>query len=190
MPKLVRLLARLQCHANRPWYAPLVATSATFDYFILASPAQSLFMSTVLLNPARRVYAALCFSFGAALGALLLGASVQFLDAPLEAFLADHAESFSYWQSTRAWIDAWGPMALLSLSVIPVPLRTAVIIAAMVGLHFFAIGLMVFLGRLLALLIMGQIVYQTPRFLSRIPFVRRFAQKFSVERNLLPKQSC
>ena len=179
MSKLSHFLARLQMHANKPWYAPLVSISATLDYFILASPAQSLFITTVLLNPARRLYAAFCFSIAAALGTLLLTASVQFLDASMASVLSEFnaGEPSAYWQKMQLWIDKWGPLALLAFSVIPVPLRTSVVLAALAGIPFWVVGLMVLLGRLLSLLILGQIVYQTPQFLLKLPFVRRFAQK-------------
>ena len=179
MAKLARLLTRLQRYADRPWYAPLLSTSATLDYFILASPAQSLFITTVLLNPSRRVYAALCFSCGAALGALLLAGSVQLLDVPLDTFLPNPAELSSDWQHIRVWIDTWGLWALLGLSIIPLPLRSVVVLAALAGLSLFTVGLGVLLGRLLVLMMMGQILYQAPSFLMRIPFIRRFIEKFS-----------
>ena len=187
MTKLHRLLTRLQHHANRPWYAPLAATSAMLDYFVFASPALSLFITTVLLNPARRLYAALCFSFGAALGALLLALSVQLLDAPVEAFFPNHADSAAYWQHVRTWIEAWGLLALLGVSIIPLPLRSVVVLAAFTGLSCFAVGLGVLLGRLLAFTVLGQIVYQAPHFLVRIPFVHRFIKALRAGYTLHPE---
>ncbi len=180
MSKLSNTLARLQIHASKPWYAPLVSISATLDYFILASPAQSLFITTVLLNPARRVYAALCFSLAAAFGAMLLAASVQFVDASMASVVAEfnNGAPSAYWQKMQIWMDKWGPLTLLVLSVIPVPLRTSVILAALAGIPFLIVGCMVLLGRLLSLIIIGQIVYQTPQFLLSFSFVRRLVERF------------
>ena len=175
--RFANFLTRLQRYASRPWYIPVVATSATLDYFVLASPAQSLFITTVLLNPARRVYAAVCFSLGAALGALLLAAGIQLLDAPMAALLADQTAPSTFWLRMEAWIAAWGLWALLGLSLIPIPLRTMVVLAALAGLSFPAIGLMVGVGRLLALIVIGQLVYQAPGFLMRFAFVQRLGRR-------------
>lgn len=170
------------------WYAPVVAISATLDYFILASPAQSLFVTTVALHPARRIYAALCFGAGAALGALLLAAGIQFLDIPVETLLANQDASSVYFR-LQTWLDAWGLWALIGLSLIPVPLRSAVILAALAGLSFYAIGFAVLLGRLVVLLAIGQIVYRTPDMLMRIPFVRRFVERFEAKHSFAQSAS-
>ncbi len=179
MDRLVRLWARLRRYAHRPWYTPAVATSATLDYFFLASPAQSLFIATVLLNPARRLATAAWFSVAAALGALLLAAGVQLLGGPVEAWLAQSSSATASWQRLQGWIDAWGVLALLGLSVIPVPLRTAVILTALAGVSFLAVGVAVLLGRGLTFAVLAQVIHQTPRVLQRLPWVRRWldAQK-------------
>ncbi len=179
MNTFVRWLRHWQQYADRPWYAPLVATSATLDYFVLASPAQSLFYATVLLNPKRRFHTAICFSLAAALGAMLLAAGAQVFGTSLVAMLPEDLGAFG--QRAQAWMSAWGVWALIGLSVIPVPLRTVVILAALSGLSFPLIGLAVLLGRLPAFLLLGQLVGQTPRFAQRIPWVRRFVARLHAQ---------
>jgi len=171
----------LKAYATRPWYAPVAAISATLDYFVLASPAQSLFVTTVALHPEKRSYTAVCFSVGAALGALLLAASIQFLGTSFESLITIPDEPSSYWSRMETWINAWGFWALVGLSLIPLPLRSAVILAALAGLSFLTIGLGVLLGRLVVLILMGQLIYRTPQALMRLPPARRLIKKLRVQ---------
>lgn len=160
-----RVIARLERHADRPWYTFAVTFLAAIDLFVAIIPIDGLLISSVLLKPKRWVSLAILMSGGSALGAFVLGLLIQIYGEPFaHAFFHDQLSSPA-WQSLSLFLGSHGALALTLIAASPLPQQLPVIVCALAHLPLPLIFISVFIGRTLKYLLFAWSSQHAPRLL-------------------------
>ena len=172
---LRRLLGRLGPHAARPWFPPVMATSAAADYVFFAASPQLLLVVTVLLRGERWRSVPWLFAGASALGAVAVTLGIAAAgEALMERFPGGDAASLP--AGVAGFVAVWGPVALFALCALPLPMRSPVFIAALAGMPAVEVGLAVFGGRLVACHLIAVAAATAPARLARVARLRPFLE--------------
>lgn len=112
-------LERLKKFADRGWYAPLVGLLAGADQFIVIVPIEWLMIPSILLNPRRWLWTALCIATGCTLGAMALATMAELYGMPLIEHWAPHVLHSRNWIHSMNYINDKGAWALFVIAVGP-----------------------------------------------------------------------
>ena len=140
-------LARLFRFMDRPWYLALVAALAFFDLFCGVIPIEVFLVSAVVVKPRRWGWAFLLTTSGSALGALFLGALVQWDSSWIMNHLFSSLSRSQSWVQMTEFVSRYGALALGSIAVSPFPQQPAVAIAALSKMPLPVLFVSVWAGR-------------------------------------------
>ena len=142
------LVLALERRADRPWFLPAVSVFPLSDYVLPFLPNQMLLLGLSFVLPRRWRQLALAFVLATGLGALLTALAIQELGQPLLERLFGGGPESEAVADVMAAVERYGIWALVGLSMLPWPPRTAVVICAIAGLSAVTIGAAVAAGRL------------------------------------------
>jgi hypothetical protein len=124
-----------------------LAALSAFDGFIPMLPAEAFGVALCILQPQRGKFIVMLFAAASALSAFLLALLLGTLSSSAEwigiQLLGAH------WDQASSTIRTWGPVSMVFLSAFPDSPRTSIAALALSGVAPEAIGLMVFVGKLL-----------------------------------------
>jgi len=134
-------------HGTQPRTMFFLAALSVLDGFVPMLPAEVFVVALCILQPQRGKVIVMLFAVASALSALLL--------ALLLGTLSSSAEWIGLqllgakWDQASSTIRTWGPVSMVFLSAFPDSPRTSIAALALSGVAPEAIGLMVFVGKLL-----------------------------------------
>src|SRR4051812_12543814 len=117
MESIRKAVRGLQKFVNRPWYYPVVGVLAGLDLFILVVPTDALLISSVMLKPRKWVSAFFWIALGAAIGALTLGALIQWDATRVTEVWFPSIFHSSTWDRMDQFFDRHGDVALLLIAL-------------------------------------------------------------------------
>jgi len=165
--KIQRLVKTLQKHADRPWYAPLIAGLSAIDNFIVIIPNDGILISSAMLVPRRWVLFAVAITIGSTIGGLSLAALVEYQGLPwVEATFPALVSSVT-WQWTDHFFDEYGLVVVFIVGLAPVAQQPAVVLAALAGTPLAELTAAIGLGRLFKFMAMAYLGSHAPRVLGR-----------------------
>lgn len=167
-PRMKALIRRLQKHARRWWYAPLVAFLAFIDHFMIIIPTDGLLVSAVLLNPKRWVSTTLIVTLGSSLGALALAALIEWHGLPLLLQISPGIDQTQAWSWTDRFMDEYGMLAVFAVALSPFMQHPAVALASLANVPLAKIFGVVFLGRIIKYSIVCWVASHMPHLLKRL----------------------
>jgi hypothetical protein len=168
-----RRLRQLQPYAARPWFPPVMATSAAADYVFFAASPQLLLIASVLLRGPRWRVVPWLFAAASALGAIAVTLAIAVVGEALVTRLAG-GEAAMLPGRVAGFIDHRGLIALGILCALPLPMRSPVFLAALAGMPAAQVGVAVFAGRLVACHLIAIAAALAPARLARVPRLSRF----------------
>lgn len=169
-PRASRWTGWVRRHSGRRWSVPCAAGITTLDAVLPLVPTQSLLIALACLHPRRWLRTGLWFALGGVLGGIVLAGAVGVLgvDHFAAARAGDGAGSDGWHAVATTWIRAWGPWALALLALLPLPVRTAIIVCAVGGVPLPAIALALAAGRVVAFPGLAWLVTRRPAWLARL----------------------
>ncbi len=163
-PRPVRVLRRLDRAADRRWFLPATAVFPLSDYALPVLPNQLLLVILAVLHPRRWWALTVTFVTAAGLGAFLVATAVQTGGAwLLEVVPADPGALAGVTRQLRRY----GLWALVALSLLPWPPRTAVLACALAGLAPWSIAAAVTAARLVPVTALALTGAKAPHLLRR-----------------------
>lgn len=171
--RIVRWFSRVQNFIDRPWYVPFISFLAGIDLFIVIVPTEPLVISAVLLRPKKWIRIFFFVALGSAIGALALALFINL--GPNEVILKwlSGAIESNTWNKTVALVNSHGVLALLLISLGPLPQQPGVVVAALAGLSVEQIFLAVLAGRCLKYGVFAWLASHSPRLLYKLKSVRK-----------------
>jgi len=182
-------IRRLQRHARRWWYAPLISFLAFIDHFVVFIPTDGLLVSAVMLHPRRWIYTFLCLSVGSSLGALVLAALIEWHGLPLLLQISPGLDQTGMWSWTEAFMNQHGIWALFLVAVSPVVQHPAIALAALAKVPLLNIFLVVLAGRLIKYAVISWVASHAPHLVRRLWGVSREVKEVEEAAGLLPSAS-
>ncbi|MCM2283097.1 MAG: hypothetical protein NDI61_14740 [Bdellovibrionaceae bacterium] len=162
------LIRRLQRHARRWWYAPLVAFLAFADHFTIIIPTDGLLVSAVLLNPKRWVSTMLTVTIGSSLGALALAALIEWHGLPLLLKISPGIDQTQVWVWTEQFMSEYGMLAVFAVALSPFMQHPAVALASLANVPLLKIFGIVLLGRIIKYGVVCWVASHMPHLLKRL----------------------
>jgi membrane protein YqaA with SNARE-associated domain len=164
----MQVLGRLKKFADRAWYAPFVGMLAGADQFIMIVPIETLMIPSVLLNPKRWFWTALCVTTGCTVGALALSTLASLYGMPLIEHWAPHVLHSPSWIRSTGYINEKGAWALFAIAIGPLPQQPAVALAGLSHMAPLKVFLAVWLGRAIKYCFFAYLASHAPKYLTKI----------------------
>ena len=169
LEKYIRIqVHKLQRHANRSWYPPLIGLLALLDNLIIVIPNDGILMTSAMLKPKKWVMYSVAVAIGSTLGAILLATIVELQGVP---WIISHYPELT---QTKSWIwsqeffGKYGLIFLFAVSISPFMQQPAVILASLANTSLYQLALIIFAGRFLKFLAMSYIASHSPKYLKKI----------------------
>lgn len=178
---LPQLIKRLQHSADRFWYAPFIGALAAIDNIILIIPNDGILISSAMLNPKRWFLFAFTITIGSTLGALALGALVEWEGLPFILNLYPGIDESFFWIKTNEFFQQYGLLVVFIIALMPIVQQPAVILAALASTPLLELALVVFLGRSIKFLIMAYVASHAPKLLARMWGVQEELKEVGLE---------
>ena len=134
-------------HGTQPRTIFFLAALSALDSFVPMWPAEAFVVALSILQPQRRKAIVMLFAAASALSALLLAFLLGTLSSPAEWIGLQLLGA--QWDQASSAIRTWGPVSMVFLSAFPDSPRTSIAVLALSGVALLAIGLMVFVGKLI-----------------------------------------
>jgi len=163
-----RWVTRIQKFVDRPWYVVLVAFLAAADLFVAFIPTEALLISAVLAKPKRWLSTSLIVTSGSAIGALVLGALLQWDSEIIRQDWLPILFQTTQWQDTAQFVQENGSEALAIIALSPVPQQPGVIIAGLADMPLFQIFIAVWIGRVIKYAAFAWLAASAPKMLYRV----------------------
>ena len=165
-------MQKLQRYVDRWWYAPLVATLAFLDTFIVVVPNDGILVSSSMILPRRWILFAVSITIGSTLGGLALTALLEMKGVPWVLELYPGIAQTSTWIWTTDFFSKYGLYVIFAIALTPSFQQPGIIIASMAGTPILEMGIVMFIGRLIKFLFMSYIGSHAPAFLEKLWGVR------------------
>jgi len=165
--KIQRFVKTLQKHADRPWYAPLIAFLSALDNFIVIIPNDGILVSSAMLKPRRWFLFAFAITIGSTLGGLSLAALVEFQGLPWVETTFPALVSSVTWQWTDHFFDEYGLVVIFIVGLLPIAQQPAVVLAALAGTPLAELTAAIGLGRFIKFMAMAYLGSHAPRVLGK-----------------------
>jgi membrane protein YqaA with SNARE-associated domain len=134
-------------HGTQPRTIFFLAALSALDGFIPMLPAEAFVVALCILQPQRGKFIVMLFAAASALSAFLLALLLGTLSSSAEWIGLQLLGA--QWDQASSTIRTWGPISMVFLSAFPDSPRTSIAALALSGVAPEAIGLMVFVGKLL-----------------------------------------
>lgn len=134
-------------HGTQPRTIFFLAALSALDSFVPMWPAEAFVVALSILQPQRRKAIVMLFAAASALSALLLALLLGTLSSPAEWIGLQLLGA--QWDQASSAIRTWGPVSMVFLSAFPDSPRASIAVLALSGVAPLAIGLMVFVGKLI-----------------------------------------
>jgi len=185
--RTARIVLWLDRVSGRPWFLPAVSAFPLCDYVAPVLPNQVLLLALTVLHPRRWWAFALAWVAAGALGAFLAAVAIQAAGpALLDTLFGGAPEPTGSAAVALDLIERWGLWALVPLSMLPWPPRTAVLLCAIAGLPPQGIAAATALGRALPVGVYALLGSRAPHLLRRIRSVDRVLRKIKDLRSKAP----
>ena len=165
-------MQKLQRYADRWWYAPLIATLAFVDTFLVIVPNDGILISSSIIRPRRWILFAVSITIGSTLGGLALLALLEMKGVPWVLELYPGIAQTATWIWTTDFFSKYGLYLIFAIAMTPTFQQPGIIIAGMAGTSILEMGIVMFIGRLLKFLFMSYIGSHAPGFLEKLWGVR------------------
>lgn len=162
------LVLKLQAFSDRPWYPSLVGFLAGLDNLVVVIPTDGILISSVLLQRRRWMRMAFAVTLGSSLGALALGAIVEFHGLPLIQTYWPELIATKTWIWTESMFDQYGLIIVFLIAASPLMQHPAIILSALAGENLALLFAVIFIGRFLKYVFLAWVSANSPKFLSRI----------------------
>jgi membrane protein YqaA with SNARE-associated domain len=166
--KVQRLVKALQKHADRPWYAPLIALLSALDNFLIVIPNDGILVSSAMLKPRRWFLFAVAITLGSTLGGLALAAFVELQGLPWVEATFPALVSSATWRWTDHFFDQYGLVVVFVVGLAPLAQQPAVILAALAGTPLGEFAVAICAGRFIKFTAMAYLGSHAPRVLGKL----------------------
>lgn len=171
-------MRRLQKHADKWWYPPLIGLFAFADLFILVVPTDAILISAVMISPRRWLYTGFMVALGSALGAVALTLLLRLLGLPWLLHFYPHLNQTKSWQTATHLVESWGGWGLFGIALSPLPQHAAIAVGAITGLGIPLIFSTVLAGRSIKYIGFSYLASHAPKVLGRIFGMKERLQNF------------
>lgn len=166
--RISNAIKRLQRHADRVWYPPLIGLLAALDNFLVIVPTDGILISSTMLTPKRWLGLALSIALGSTIGALALAALVELQGLPWILDLYPGIIETKSWTWTAEFFAKYGLFLVFGVAVTPLVQQPAVILAALANTSLLKLAAVIFVGRFIKYLVMAYVGSHAPRLLSKM----------------------
>lgn len=155
--------------------------------FVPALPTQTSVMLLAWLQPRKAWVITLMFAFAAAVGASILGFLSILLDNYLQSAIpTEQSSHYQNWEKLKGYVSQYGLYALVSMSLLPTPPRTMVILSLLSGISGYWVVATIFLGKLMWFCGVVFTVTRSPKWLIKLTWIgRKIAQSISQKQSQL-----
>jgi membrane protein YqaA with SNARE-associated domain len=145
--RFLQICSILPIYAEKPWFAPAVATLAFLDFFIFIVPLDAIVVGAFLAAPKRRFRVASWTAIGSTLGAVLFALLIRISGLPFLNRIAPGLLEHELSKTLAHWIENHGFWALAGSAAVPIYQHPAVALAALTPLPLASIFGAMMLGR-------------------------------------------
>ena len=161
-------VTRLEQHADRSWYPPLIAFLSALDNLVIVIPNDGILIASSMLIPKRWPIFAIFMAIGSTLGAVALSAIVEQQGLPWILEIYPDLNQGEVWQWTEKFFNQYGMLLVFGLAASPLMQQPIVIIAALSETPLSKLAAVIFAGRLLKFIVIAYIASHSPRLLKKL----------------------
>lgn len=182
-----RVMDWITKNGRKPQAVYILSGISIGDFFVPALPTQTSVMLLAWLQPRKAWVITLMFAFAAAVGASILCFLSILLDNYLQSAIpTEQSSHYQNWEKLKGYVSQYGLYALVSMSLLPTPPRTMVILSLLSGISGYWVVATIFLGKLMWF---GGVVFtvsRSPKWLIKLPWIgRKIAQSISQKQSQL-----
>lgn len=161
-------VAKLEQHADRPWYPFLISILAVLDTLIIVIPNDGILIASSMLQPKRWAIFAIAVAIGSTVGAMILSTLVEHQGLP---WILDYYPAINeteVWKWTEKFFGDYGLLLVLGISLSPLMQQPMIILAGLAHTPFYKLAAALFAGRIIKFLFMAYLGSHSPKLLKKI----------------------
>lgn len=158
---------KLEQHADRSWYPPLIGLLAALDNLIIIIPNDGILVASSMLLPKRWALFALNITIGSTIGALALFYLVEHQGLPWVLNFFPGLEQSQMWIITDQFFDKYGLIVVFVVAISPLMQQPVIILAALAHIPPLELTVAIFIGRFIKFNILAYLGSHSPRLLKK-----------------------
>lgn len=159
---------KLEAHADRSWYPPLIGLLAALDNLIIIIPNDGILVASSMLIPKRWALFALNITIGSTIGALALFFLVEHQGLPWILNFYPGLDQSQMWMLTDQFFDKYGLIVVFVVAISPLMQQPAIILAALAHIPPLELTAAIFLGRFIKFNLLAYLGSHSPKILKKI----------------------
>ncbi len=163
-----KYVQKLEKHADRSWYPPLIGILAAMDSMFVVIPNDGILVASSMIIPRRWAIFAICVAIGSTVGAMILATVVETQGLPWILQYYPGIVETKAWAWSDDFFKSYGLIVVFLIGLSPLMQQPIAILAALAHTPALPLAGAMFAGRLIKFLFMAWVASHSPKLLKKL----------------------